>query len=89
MLKMEEILVFATVLAPIVVGMTELIKRTTIVPERYLSVVALFCGLVIGVLAAPFRDLDIFIRLWSRAFAGLASVGLFELSTTPRKEAER
>ena len=83
---MEEILMFATVLAPIVVGMTELIKRTTVVPERYLSVVALFCGLVIGVLAAPFSDLDIFIRLWSGALAGLASVGLFELSTTPRKD---
>ncbi|MUV06897.1 holin [Planococcaceae bacterium Storch 2/2-2] len=86
---MEEILMFSTVLAPIVVGMTELIKRTTVVPERYLSVVALFCGLVIGVLAVPFTELDVYIRLWSGALAGLASVGLFELSTTPRKEEER
>ena len=85
---MEEILMFATILAPIVVGLTEMIKRMTVVPERYLSVVALFLGFAIGVAAAPITDMDIWLRLWSGGIAGLSSVGLFEISTTPRKEAE-
>lgn len=85
---MDDVLIFATVIAPIVLAFVELVKRTKSVDERYLSLVALALGLTIGVLSAPFSDLEVTLRLWSGALAGLASVGLFELSTTPRKEKE-
>ncbi len=85
---MDDVLIFATVIAPIVLAFVELVKRTKSVDERYLSLVALALGLAIGVLSAPFSDLEVTLRLWSGALAGLASVGLFELSTTPRKEKE-
>ena len=83
---MDDILLFATVLAPIVLGFTELFKRTDVVNERYMSFVALGLGLVIGLLGSPFTDLDMTMRLWSGALSGLAATGLFELTTTPRKE---
>lgn len=76
---MEEILIFATVLAPIILALVELIKRTVNVKNNLIPLTALVVGLIIGVIAIPFTDLDIVYRLWAGGLSGLSAVGLFEL----------
>lgn len=76
---MEEVLLFATLLAPIVLSLVELVKKTVDLSVNLLPLIALVIGLLIGASASPFTDLDIVLRLWAGGFAGLSATGLFEL----------
>lgn len=78
---MEEILIFSTVLAPIILALVELTKRTINVKNNLIPLIALIIGLIIGIIATPFTDLDIIYRLWAGGLSGLSAVGLFELGT--------
>ncbi|ALA55078.1 holin [Shouchella clausii] len=76
---MKEVLLFATVLAPIVLALMELVKKTVDLPVNLLPLITLVIGLLVGAAASPFTDLDIVLRLWAGGFAGLSATGLFEL----------
>ncbi|WP_413380260.1 holin [Alkalihalobacillus sp. 1P02AB] len=76
---METILIFATILSPIILAMIELIKKTVTIPKNYIPVLSFVVGLVIGALAYPFTDLDLALRLWAGGIAGLSATGLFEI----------
>ncbi|KIL46143.1 holin [Jeotgalibacillus campisalis] len=77
---MTAVLIFATVIAPIVLAAIEVIKRTAPIPKNYLPLIALAVGIFIGYAASQFTDLDTTLRLWAGAFAGLSATGLFELT---------
>lgn len=77
---MEMILLFSTVLAPIVLAFVQLVKNTGVVSKKILPLVAVVIGLLIGFASFPFSDLDLALRLWAGAIAGLAATGLFELT---------
>ena len=76
---MTDIMLLATILAPIIIGLVEVVKRMIEPPAKFVPLVALLVGLVVGIGATPFTDLDIIYRLWAGAFAGLSATGLFEL----------
>ncbi|MFA9457443.1 holin [Halalkalibacter sp. AB-rgal2] len=76
---METVLIFATVLSPIVLALIELVKRTINVRKNFVPLMSLFVGLVVGAISYPFTDLDLVLRLWAGGFAGLAATGLFEI----------
>lgn len=76
---MEIVLLFATILSPIVAALVELAKQTVNIKKNYLPLIALIIGIVVSIVAAPFTDLDLPLRLWSGAFAGLGATGLYEL----------
>lgn len=76
---MEEVLLFATVLLPIVTALIELLKKTFPIKKNYIPLISLVVGIVIGAVAYPFTDLELVLRLWAGGFAGLAGTGLFEL----------
>ena len=76
---MQEVLLFATVLAPIVLALIELVKKTFKVKVNLLPLIALVIGLAIGAAATPFTDMELTLRLWAGGFAGLSATGLFEL----------
>lgn len=76
---MEQVLIFATVLLPIVTALVEGIKKSVKLPVNILPVISLVVGLAIGAAAYPFTDMDLILRLWAGGFAGLAGTGLFEL----------
>jgi len=78
---MEEVLLFATVLAPILTALVHLVKKTVSLPVNLLPLVSFLLGIVLGYIAYPFTDLDTVLRLWAGGFAGLAATGLFELGT--------
>ena len=82
---MQEVLILASIVAPITLALVEMIKRTTAVKGTILPLVALLVGLMIGIASTPFTDLDVVYRLWAGGLSGLAAVGLFELTVPDKK----
>lgn len=81
---MQEVLIFATIISPVILGLVELIKQTVNFPRNLVPLVALVVGLLVGFAGQPFTDLDLTLRLWAGGLAGLAATGLFELFTTSK-----
>ena len=76
---MEEVMAFASIISPVVIALVQLIKKTVTVNNRYLPLISLLTGLLVGSIAWPFTELDVVLRLWSGGFAGLAASGLYSL----------
>lgn len=76
---MNEVLFFATILAPIILAVVQLVKVTVNTPKNYVPLIAFAVGIFIGYAASPFTDLDLVLRLWAGGLAGLSATGLFEL----------
>lgn len=74
---MYQVLVFATILAPIVTAMMELLKRSFPRLKPYHAVLSLIVGALLGAAAYPFTDFELTARLWAGGVAGLASAGLY------------
>ena len=77
---MEQVLIFATILAPITTALVELAKRTVSLPKNLVPLISFIVGIIVSAVAYPFTDLDLVLRLWAGGFAGLAGTGLFELT---------
>ena len=75
---MEEMLAFATILTPVIVALVELVKKTVTLQKNYIPLVALVIGVFVGIVAYPFTDFGLTLRIWAGALSGLASTGLFE-----------
>lgn len=76
---MTEVLIFASIITPIITALVEVIKRTANIPINYIPVISLTVGLLVGYTGQPFTELAVDLRLWAGGLAGLASVGLFEV----------
>lgn len=76
---MEIVLIFATIIAPVIVALVELAKRTFTLPKNYIPLIAFMIGIVIGIISYPFTDLDTTLRVWAGGISGLAATGLFEI----------
>ena len=78
---MEEVLIFATILAPILTALVQLVKKTVKLPTNIVPALSFVIGIGLGAIAYPFTDLDLVLRLWAGGFAGPAATGLFEIGT--------
>lgn len=76
---MTEILLLVTILTPIITALTEVVKKAVNTPLNIVPVIALFIGLLVGFAAEPFSDLELTLRLWAGALAGLTATGLYEV----------
>ncbi|WP_079480918.1 holin [Halobacillus salinus] len=76
---MTQVLLFATVISPFVAGLLEVIKRLAALPKNFIPLTAVVLGVALGAVAYPFTEMDLALRLWSGAGAGLSATGLFEL----------
>ncbi|SEI03755.1 Bacteriophage A118-like holin, Hol118 [Halobacillus karajensis] len=76
---MTQVLMFATVISPFVAGLLEVIKRLAALPKNFIPLIAVVIGVILGVVAYPFTEMDGTMRLWAGAGAGLSATGLFEL----------
>jgi hypothetical protein len=74
---MYQVLVFSTILAPIVTAVVELIKRSLPRLEPYLALLSVVVGALLGAAAYPFTDFELTARLWAGGIAGLASTGIY------------
>lgn len=86
--QMTEILLLVTVLTPIITAITEAVKKAVNTPLNIVPVIALFIGLLVGFAAQPFSDLDVMLRLWAGALAGLTATGLYEVVKTREGESK-
>jgi len=84
MFDMNQLLLFASSFTPIVTAVVQAIKTANIVPTRFLPLVALITGVVLGAGAQPLVNIDLVQCLWAGGLAGLSSVGLFELVSRAR-----
>ncbi|SET02770.1 Bacteriophage A118-like holin, Hol118 [Salinibacillus kushneri] len=85
---MEQVLMFATILAPVITALVELVKKTQKIPKKYIPFISFLIGILIGIVGYPFTDLGLTMRIWSGGLAGLASTGLFELVKKKNKVAK-
>lgn len=79
--EMLEVMIFATVLAPVVLALVQLFKQIN-VPKTLVPLIAVMIGIAIGIVAQPFTDMNLTLRIWAGGLAGLSSTGLFELIKT-------
>lgn len=82
--NLTDVLAFASVIAVFVLAGVQFVKKTVNVPNNLLPAIGLVIGLLIGVVAYPFTDLSLVLRLWSGGLAGLSATGLFELAFSKR-----
>jgi len=82
---MNEIMIFAGVLAILTVAFVQLIKKTTQVPSKLMPLISLAIGIIVGAIAyfVPelTSDLSIGAHLIAGALSGLSASGLFDLAT--------
>lgn len=83
---MTEVLLFATIISPIIIALLEALKRTFNINKRYIPMASIFIGVLVGIISSPFSDLDIQLRMWSGLLSGLSAVGLFELIKPERND---
>ena len=76
---MAEVLIFASVITPIITALIEVVKRAVKLPDNFIPAISLVVGLMVGYAGEPFTELAIDLRLWAGGLSGLASVGLFEV----------
>jgi len=76
---MQQVLIFATILVPVITALTELVKRTVVLSVNYIPAISFILGLVIGAVGYLFTDLQLDARLWAGGLAGLSAVGLYEV----------
>nr|WP_216682546.1 hypothetical protein [Enterococcus innesii] len=79
---MKEILIAATLIAPLVLGLTTLIK-TQVNNYKILPVINVIAGILLAVLyAISFAGDEIVLYAWAGFVAGLAAGGLFDLGVS-------
>lgn len=81
---LTQVLSFASILAVFVMSTVQLVKTTLNINKNFVPLVGVLVGLLIGVVAYPFTDMDLVLRLWSGGLAGLSATGLFELAFNKR-----
>lgn len=82
--NMTIIMQFATVVAPIVVALMQVVKSSVNLPKNVLPLLSLLIGVGVGALATPFTSLDLVMRLWAGGFAGMSAVGVYEVTLSYR-----
>jgi len=82
---MQEILMIATIVAPITTALVEAVKKGLKPNERIMPLVAVVIGILLGA-AAYFVDAEIGMRLWAGGISGLAATGLFELGKNAKDD---
>lgn len=78
---MMNVLILATVIAPVTMGVIEVFKQAFNLKKNFLPLLGVVVGLAIGFLAAPISDIDLYLRLWAGALSGLSASGLYELTS--------
>ncbi|MDH6430468.1 holin [Paenibacillus odorifer] len=81
---LDDVMAFASILAVFVLALVQLVKNSINIPRNVVPIIGLLIGLFIGVVAYPFTELDLVLRLWAGGLAGLSATGLFELAFKDR-----
>lgn len=88
---MTQVLALGSAISVIVLILLQLLKKTA--PSfdkggsraKYLPLLSVAIGLVIGALVYPFTDMELTLRLWAGFFAGAGASGLYDLSKVKKQ----
>ncbi|MEO3947493.1 holin [Gorillibacterium sp. CAU 1737] len=75
---LTRMLAFSSMLSVFVLAAVQLVKVTVPIPKRLVPLTGVALGMLIGLVAYPFTDLTLVLRLWAGALSGLSATGLFE-----------
>lgn len=89
MTQVEQMAVLATVLVPVIAALVQLIKGSINLPKKSLPLLSFAFGVIVAALAYPFTDLDLTLRLWAGAIAGLGGTGFFEMLKQAKNSAKK
>lgn len=80
---MDNILIAATTIIVIVMAATEFLKRYTGAESKWLPLVNLLTGLIVGVgWSLSFAPNDLIVFIWGGLIAGLAAGGFYDLGVS-------
>ncbi|MGL4695165.1 holin [Enterococcus larvae] len=86
---MDNILIAATTIAVFVLAFTEFIKRYAGTESKWLPLINLFVGLVIGVAwSLSFDPSNLVNFVWGGAVAGLAAGGFYDLGVSALRKGD-
>lgn len=77
-MDLTSVYAIATVLGVIALALTEVLKTAFKINTRFIPLVSLVIGMVIGVAAAPIHDATVPQLLWGGGIAGLIASGVFD-----------
>jgi multidrug transporter EmrE-like cation transporter len=76
---MNQLLLIATIIAPITTALVQVAKQTGKVKDNYLPIVALVIGLLLGLAASVLPvGVPVAYLVWAGGISGLAASGLYE-----------
>lgn len=78
---MMNVLILATVIAPVTMGVIEVLKQAFNLKKNCLPLLGVVFGLAIRFLAETISDIDLYLRLCAGALSGLSASGLYELTS--------
>lgn len=86
---MVQVMALASGIAVVVLILVQLVKKTA--PSfdkgskaKFLPLISIALGLIIGAFIYPFTDMDTTLRLWAGFFAGAGASGLYDLTKTTK-----
>jgi hypothetical protein len=83
---MQQVLIFATLIAVVVSAFMEMIKRGfDSLNNRWIPIIAFVVGLVVGAAAYPFTEMDLVLRLWAGGISGWMASGIYETIKQTKK----
>lgn len=91
---MVQVLNLASGISIIVLILIQLLKKTA--PDfdkggskvRFLPLLSIVIGLIIGAIVYPFTDMELILRLWAGFFAGAGASGLYDLGKIFKQDQE-
>ncbi|CAM2361111.1 holin [Listeria seeligeri] len=87
-----ELLTYMTLLSIIVTALTEIIKKTNVIPAKFIPLLSVVLGILLGVFASALPGAGTLSEMaWAGGLAGLGGTGLFEQFTnrSKRKDEEK
>jgi len=86
---MESLLILISFLAPVITGITQLLKGY--VPEKYYALIPVILGLILGVLSFPVLpvigagSLSLGVVIWAGLLSGLTASGVYSFANISKK----
>lgn len=71
-------LLLATSISVVSTLLVQVVKNLVNIPVNWIPVMSIAFGILIGLVATPFTDAPLVIRLWAGALSGFAGTGIFE-----------
>ncbi|EAF5877634.1 holin [Listeria monocytogenes] len=82
-----ELLTYMTTLSIAVTALTEVIKKTNVIPARFIPLMSVALGIFLGILASFLPGVSSLPEMmWAGGLAGLSGTGLFEQFTNRAKK---